>query len=84
MADKAQQQASQLANKAQQQVESRLANQKQQATHGMESIAQALDQTSQQLRQQGQESLAEYTTKAADQVKHLAHYLNQHDMDQLN
>ena len=81
--DKAQQQTSQLADKAQQQVQSKLATQKQQATHGMQNLASALDQTSQQLRKQGQESLAEYTTKAAAQVQQLAHYLNQHDMDQL-
>lgn len=83
MTDKAQQQTSQLAGKAQQQVESRLATQKTQATHGMQNLAGALGQTSQQLRQQGQESLAEYTTKAADQVEHLAQYLNQHDISQL-
>jgi glucan phosphorylase len=81
--DKAQQQTSQLADKAQQQVQSKLATQKKQATHGMQNLASALDQTSQQLRKQGQESLAEYTTKAAAQVQQLAHYLNQHDMDQL-
>ncbi len=83
MTEKAQQQASQLADKAQQQVESRLATQKKQATHGMQNLAGALEQTSQQLRQQGQESLAEYTTKAADQVQHLAQYLNQHDINDL-
>lgn len=83
MTGKAERQASQLADKAQQQVESRLATQKQQASHGMENLANALEQTSQQLRKQGQESLAEYTTKAADQVEHLAHYLNQHEINQL-
>ncbi len=83
MTEKAQQQASQLADKAQQQVESRLTTQKTQASQGIQNLAGALEQTSQQLRQQGQESLAQYTTKVADQVEHLAHYLNQHDINEL-
>ncbi len=83
MTDKAQQQASQMAHKAQKQVESRLATQKQQASQGIQSLAGALDQTSQQLREQGQESVANYASKAADQVEHLAQYLNQHEVDQL-
>lgn len=80
---KAQQQASQLAHQAQKKVESRLGTQKQQASQGMHNLAGALGQTSQQLREQGQESLAQYTTKAADQVEHLAQYLNQNDVDQI-
>lgn len=81
--DKAQQRASQLAHQAQQKVESRLGTQKQQASQGMHNLAGALGQTSQQLREQGQESLAQYTTKAASQVEHLSHYLEQHDVNQL-
>jgi glutamate synthase domain-containing protein 2 len=49
----------------------------------LQSLAQALNQTSQQLQQQGQQSVAQYTTKAADQVEHLAHYLHQRDLNQL-
>jgi hypothetical protein len=78
-----QQQASQLVDQARQQATSRLASQKHQATQGLQSLAQALDQSSQQLRQQGQQSVAQYTSKAADQVEHLAHYLHQHDLNQL-
>ena len=78
-----QQQASQLMDKAQAQATSRLTTQKQQATQGLQSLAQTLDQTSQQLQQQGQESLAQYATKAGDQVEQLAQYLQQRDINQL-
>jgi hypothetical protein len=81
--NQAQQKASQLREQAQAQAKSRLTTQKQRATQGLGSLASALDQTSQQLRQQGQESLAQYTAKAADQVEHVVGYLDQRDLNQL-
>jgi hypothetical protein len=81
--NQAQQRASQLAEQAQTQAKSRLVSQKQRATQGLGSLTNALDQTSQQLRQQGQESMAQYTAKAADRVEHVVGYLDQRDVNQL-
>jgi hypothetical protein len=78
-----QQQASQLMDKAQAQAKSRLTTQKHQATQGLQSLAQTLDQTSQQLQQQDQESLAQYATKAGEQMEQLAQYLQQRDINEL-
>jgi len=60
-----------------------LGSQKQRATEGLGSIAQAIRSTSQQLRDSGQEKTADYVTRAADQLESWSNTLNQRDLEDL-
>ena len=83
LARQARQQTTQLANRGSEQVKSQLANQKHQAAQRMTPIQMALRETSQQLQNQGQGSVAQYADKAADQVERFSHYLRENEVDQL-
>ena len=81
--DQAKQQASQLADQAKQQVSSQLSSQKTRAAEGLGSVAQALRQTSQQLRDQDQGPMPQYVERAADQIERISGYLQDKDVSQL-
>jgi hypothetical protein len=83
VAQQARQQASELANRGGEQVKNQLANQKHEAAQRMTPVQTALRETGQQLRKQGQGSVAEYADKAADQVERFAGYLRENDVDSL-
>ena len=83
LAQQARQQANQLANRGSEQVKSQLANQKHQASQRMTPIQTALQETGQQLRNQGQGSVAQYADRAAEQVERFSGYLRENDVDQL-
>jgi len=80
VADQAQQAAGQVIDQARQQVSSRLAGQKDRAAEGLTSVAHALRQTSQQLREQDQQTVTGYIESAASQVERVSNYLRQNDL----
>jgi uncharacterized protein YjbJ (UPF0337 family) len=80
VAEQAQQAAGQVANQARQQVSSRVAGQKDRAADGLTSLAHALRQTSQQLREQDQQTITGYVEGAASQVERISNYLKQNDL----
>ena len=83
VAQQARQQAGQLANRGTEQVKSQLANQKHEASQRMVPVQSALRETGQQLRKQGQGSVAGYADKAADQVERFSGYLRETDVDEI-
>jgi len=80
VADQAQQAAGQVVDQARQQVSSRLVGQKDRAAEGLTSVAQALRQTSQQLRAQDQQAVTGYIESAASQVERVSNYLKHNDL----
>jgi hypothetical protein len=83
LAQQARQQANQLATKGSEQVKSQLANQKHDASQRMVPIQSALRETAQQLRRQGQGSVAGYTDQAADRVERFSGYLRETEVDEM-
>src|SRR5215213_2501004 len=79
----AQQKAGQVADQARQQATSRLDGQKDRAAEGLQTVAQAVRQTGQELRQQQQPTVAQYTDQAAQRIERLASYLRQRDVNQI-
>ena len=65
------------------QVRSRLADQKHQVSQRMVPVQTALRETSQQLRKQGQTTMAQYADRAADRVEHASGYVRETDVDQM-
>jgi len=80
VADQAQQAAGHVVDQARQQVSSRLVDQKDRAAEGLTSVAQALRQTSQQLRMQDQQTVTGYIESAASQVERISNYLKHNDL----
>lgn len=62
---------------------SQLSTQKVKATDGLDSIAQAVRQTTQQLRSQDQAAIAGYIDKAADGLEQLSRRLRDKEVDEL-
>jgi hypothetical protein len=83
IAQQARQQAGDLANRGTEQVKSQLANQKHEASQRMVPIQSALRETGQQLRKQGQGSVAGYADQAADQVERFSGYLRETEVDEI-
>ncbi len=83
LAQQARQQAGELATRGGEQVKSQLANQKHDASQRLTPIQVALRETAQQLRKQGQGSVAEYADKTSDQVERFSGYLRETDVDEI-
>jgi hypothetical protein len=81
--EQAKEQAGQLADQARTQVTSRISGQKERAAEGLGSMAQALRQTGQQLRDQDQSGVTQYVDQAAEQVERLSNYLRQNEVGDL-
>lgn len=81
--DEAQQQASRTLDTAREQVTSRVAGQKDRAAEGLSTVAQALRQTGNQLREQDQQGLTDYIDRAASQVERFSTYLQNNHVGQL-
>ena len=81
--DQAQQKAGQVAGQVQQQARPRLEGQKEHAAHQVSAAAQALRQTGQQMREQGQGNVGQYADRGAEQIERLSGYLRDHDLDEL-
>ena len=84
LARQARQQTTEFANRGSEQIKSQLANQKHQAAQRMTPLqSSALRETGQQLRNQGQGSVAQYADKSADQLEHFSRYLRENEVDQI-
>jgi hypothetical protein len=81
--DQVKDQAGQLADQAREQATTRLEDQKDRATGGLGTVADAVRQTGQQLRQQDQGAVAQYVEGAANQIERLAGYLRGRDVTEL-
>jgi hypothetical protein len=81
--DEAQQQAGRALDSAREQVASRVAGQKDRAAEGLSTVAQALRQTGNQLREQDQQGLTDYIDRAASQVERFSSYLQNNHVGQL-
>lgn len=92
--ESAKQQASQVKEQVQQQVVSlkdtvtqqaagQLEGQKEAASGGLQSVARAFRQTSDQLREQDQAGVAGYLDRATAQVEHFSEYLGKRDLQQM-
>jgi uncharacterized protein YjbJ (UPF0337 family) len=83
IAGQAQDAAAQVAGRARQQATSQLEVQKERAVDGLQTIAQALRSTGEQLDQQEQASIGRYAEQAADRVEDLTNFLRTRDVPQL-
>jgi len=81
--DQAKQTLSNVAGRAGEEVTTRLESGKGRAAEGIGSLAQALRQTSQQLRDQNQTGVTQYLDMAADQVEQFSGYLQSRDVGQI-
>jgi hypothetical protein len=82
-AQQARQQAGELANRGGEQVKSQLDYQKHQAAQRLTPVQTALRETAQQLRRQGQGSVAGYADQASDQVERFSGYLRETSVDEI-
>jgi len=84
VAEQVQQQTTGLVQQVRQQATSQLSSQKDRASQGLTSVAQVINQTGRQLRQQDQAAAAsQYTDKAAEQIERFANYLQQKDVEEI-
>jgi hypothetical protein len=72
-----------VVDQAREQASSTLGTQKESAAAGLSSVAQALRQTGQQLRDQDQVGITSYIDSAASQVEDISSYLQNSDLSQL-
>jgi len=83
-ADQVQEKAGQAFGQVRRQVTSQLDSQKEKAAEGLTQAADAVRQTSQQLRKNEQTGMvADYADDAAQTIERFAHFLNERDMGQL-
>ena len=83
VAQQTKEQARELADQAQTQAKSAVASRKNQAVNELGSVAQAFRQSSNQLRQQDQDALAQYTDQVAHQLDRVTGYLDDRGVDDL-
>jgi ElaB/YqjD/DUF883 family membrane-anchored ribosome-binding protein len=83
LVDQAQHTAGQVTEQAKQQATSQLESQKERGVDSLVTVAQALRQTGQHLREQEQGTVGEYVEKAAERVEGLTNYLRSKDVTQL-
>ena len=83
LTDQATDKASELTDKVQSQVTSQVSAQKEKASETLSSVADALRQTGDQLQSKDQGFIADYTTKAAEEIDRFSGYLRTHDMNDL-
>jgi hypothetical protein len=81
--DQAQAQAGQVKDQLVEQVTNRLDDRKSAATGSLGTVADTFRQTSQQLREQNQDVVADYADRAAEQIEHFTGYLRSRDVRQL-
>ena len=82
-ADQAKEKAGELTEQAKEQATSRLEGQKGLAVERLGTLAQAVRQTGQQLREQDKAGFAQYAESTADQIERFSGYLRERDVNQL-
>jgi len=80
VADKVQEKAGPVVEQVQQQAQTQLTTQKDRAAEGLGSVAQALRQTGEHLRNDQQAAVASYAEQATQKVDQLASYLRERDL----
>lgn len=83
MIDKAKEALSTVSDRAGEQIETRLSDQKSRAADKLTGVSDALRTSSQQIRQNGQEDIGQYIERAAQQVDRVANYLQSSDVRQM-
>jgi len=83
LVDQAQSTAGRVTEQAKQEATSQLESQKERAVDSLVTVAHALRQTSQHLREQEQGTVGQYIEKAAERVEGLTSYLRSNDVPQL-
>ncbi len=83
VAEQASEQATAFFGHAQEKVKQTLNEQKGRGVEELSGLAQAVRQTSQQLRQQNKAGMAGYAEQAAEQVDRVIHYADSHDVGEL-
>jgi uncharacterized protein YjbJ (UPF0337 family) len=83
VAGQAKEAASNVAGQAKDQMATRLSSEKTRAVHSLGSVAEALRQTGQQLREQNAEIPTQYIDRVASEVERVSGYLERRDMGQL-
>ena len=83
LASQARHQAGELATRGGEQIKGQLSNQKHEASQRLTPIQTALRETAQQLRRQGQGSVAGYADRASDGVERASDYLRDTDVDEM-
>jgi ElaB/YqjD/DUF883 family membrane-anchored ribosome-binding protein len=83
VADQAREQASALAGQAQEKVRQTLDEQKERGVGELSSLAQAVRQTSQQLRNQDKPGMAQYVDRAAEQMDRMIDYVDSRNVSEL-
>jgi len=81
--DQVQDKAGEVASTVKEQAASQISTQKEKAADGLGNVAQAIRQTSDQLRQNDQAGVAEYIDKAAQGVERFSSYLRNRDLDEI-
>ncbi len=83
VAQQGERKAGQVADQARQKAKGQLSAQKERAAGCLGSVAQALRQSGQHLKEQNQVQVGQYTEKAAEQVERFSGHLRERDVDQL-
>lgn len=83
VAQQAQERAKEVAGQAQEQAKSAAATGKERAAGELDSVAQAFRETSHQLRDQDQQSMARYSNEVADRIEQVSTYLHDREVDEL-
>jgi len=83
IAEQTREQASALAGQVQEKVKRTLDEQKGRGVEELSGLAQAVRQTSHQLRQQNKAGMARYAEQAAEQVDRVIHYVDSRDVGEL-
>jgi glucan phosphorylase len=83
VADQAKETAGQIAHQAREKVTSQVGGQKDRMAQQIGSVAHALRQSGQQMRDQQQDLPVEYIDQVADQVERFSQYLQKRDLNQL-
>jgi hypothetical protein len=79
----ASQRSSGVMNRVRESASAQLSTQKNKATDGIGSVAQAVRQSTQQLRDQQHETIAEYVESAANQIERFSHRLREKEVGEL-
>jgi ElaB/YqjD/DUF883 family membrane-anchored ribosome-binding protein len=82
-AEQAREQATALAGQAQEKIKKTLDEQKNRGVGELSSLAQAVRHTSQQLRDQKHEGMAQYVDRTAEQMDRMIHYFESRDVGEL-
>jgi hypothetical protein len=72
-----------IADRVRERATAQLSNQKDRATDGLGTVAQAVRQSTQRLREQQHDTVAQYVEQAADQIERFTNGLKQKDVGQI-